>query len=56
MTPHTDFGDVADVDIFSPAKCRKVNRECGHGSQTKLSLKTDDKDEKKMILGPLKTM
>ena len=47
MTPHTEFGDVTDDDIFSPAKCRKVNRECGPGSQTKLSLKTDDKDEKK---------
>ena len=47
MTPHTEFSDVTDNDIFSPAKCRKVNRECGPGSQTKLSLKTDDKDEKK---------
>ena len=51
MTPQTESGDVTNDDIFSPAKCRKVNRECGPGAQTKLSLKTDVKDEKKVTHG-----
>ena len=38
MTPHTEFGDVAGNNIFSPAKCRKVNRECVPGSQTKIMI------------------
>ena len=47
MIPHTASGNVAYHDIFSPAKCRKVNRECGPGAQTKLALKADEKEPKK---------
>ena len=47
MIPHTESGDVADDNIFSPAECRKVNRECGPGAPTKLPMKTDEKEQKK---------
>ena len=47
MIPHSEFGDNADDDIFSPPKLRKVNREGGDGAATKVALNTDEKEEKK---------
>ena len=47
MNPHTEFGDNADDDIFSPANLRKVIREGPDGAATKVPLKTDEKEEKK---------
>ena len=47
MIPHTEFGDNANDDIFSPAKLRKVIREGADGAATKVALKTDEKEEKK---------
>ena len=47
MNPHTEFGDNANDDIFSPAKLRKVIREGADGATTKVPLKTDEKEEKK---------